>query len=67
MKNGAAVAQILLALRFLEIDSHFGKLDRRRLFANDSRAEFRKQGIHVHGFSIDSGLAGCSFSNPSGS
>jgi hypothetical protein len=58
MEKSATVTQILLALGFLEIDSHFGQLDGGRLFANDGGAEFRNQGIHVQGSSIDRGFAG---------
>src|ERR1700729_3960454 len=58
MEKRAAVTQILLALGFLEIDSHFGQLDGGCLLANDGSAEFRNQGIHVHRFSIDRGFAG---------
>ena len=58
MENSATVAKIFLALGFLQIDSQVGKLDSRLLLANDGGAEFRNQGIHVHRFAIERGLAG---------
>jgi hypothetical protein len=58
MEKGSTGTRILLPLRFLEIDSQFGELNRARAFAGDGGTEYGNPRIHFHRLSIDHGLAG---------